>query len=691
MVKDLTVSAAGSSNGGHTTAERQLDTLLAKAAQYSGFILKSEQTRLEEMKSAAEAEAEELERSKAASGGKRKKGGKRAKGGKKSKSNDGKALAEATVKMAKGRKEESGCMVHGQPKLMVGGTLKGYQVEGLQWLATLYENGLSGILADEMGLGKTVQVISLIAHLRCMGVNGPFIICAPLATLPNWINEFKKWTPSIATVLYHGPKADRAYLRREQMRPGTATSADFPVVITSYEICIADRAYLSGYNWVYMVIDEGQRIKNMNCRLVRELKQIPTQSRLLLSGTPIQNTLEELWSLLNFINPTIFDDFDVFQSWFGFGKGIGKVNSVDDIVSEEEGGRIVSKLHEILRPFLLRRVKKEVLGDEMPPKQEIVVYAGMTPLQRHYYQLIQEGKLRDALMQIKVEGAKDVSQVNQVMNQRKVCQHPFLFGEPTDPVSGQYVGVKDPEVLIQASGKMALLDRLLRDLKKNGHKVLIFSQMTSMLDILEDYLRHREWGYCRIDGSVDLQDRQRQIDEYNTSDELFVFLLSTRAGGLGINLAAADTCIIYDSDWNPHQDSQAQDRCHRIGQKKSVMVYRLLTTGSVEIDMMEKAISKKKLERMAVQGGDFRKAGRRSRGQLTSVGLRKLLQDDVKDLLSRKHEGSSGEGAISEEELSKVLDRSLIFAEGNEPKLPSDGAMYDVVDPTLDSLLSDMS
>merc|ERR1711871_306236 len=305
----------------------QLDTLLAKAEQYSQFIVNSQQ---------AEAEP--------------------------SKKKQKTGLEDAAEKM----KKEKALVV--QPKAMTGGTLKPYQVEGLRWLATLFENGLSGILADEMGLGKTIQVIALVAHVREKNVKGPICIAAPLATLPNWMNEFRKWTPGISALLYHGSKQHRADLRKTAMRKAHQNDDDFPVIVTSYEICILDRAALSHFKFKYLVIDEGQRVKNRDCRLVRELKKLDTENRLLLSGTPIQNTLEELWSLPNFVNPQIFDDLAVFQSWFGF-RNIGQETQVDDIVDDESKDRIVSKLHEILRPFLLRRVKADVLKGVLPPKK----------------------------------------------------------------------------------------------------------------------------------------------------------------------------------------------------------------------------------------------------------------------------------------------------------------------------------
>lgn len=555
-----------------------------------------------------------------------------------------------------------------QPKSLVGGQLMPYQLEGLQWLLSLWENGLSGILADEMGLGKTIQIIALIAHLRDHRTPGPYLIAGPLATLPNWINEFRKWVPSCPVILYHGTKHEREQIRHNHMPLSKHKDLDFPVVITSFEMLMIDRPHLEKYTWQYMILDEGHRIKNRNCRLFKELKSIKSISRILLSGTPIQNTLEELWSLLNFCSPMIFDNLEVFQAWFGF-RNIGKDTQVDDIIGTEQKERIVSKLHEILRPFLLRRLKKDVMIN-MPPKKEIVIYCGMSSLQREYYACVENGTIRDVLVTIGVEGAKETSQMNMLMNLRKVSNHPFLFGEPRDPVSGKYWGEAMPDLVVMASGKFKLLNRMLPVLKAGKHKVLIFSQMTQLLNILEDYAIGKEYKYCRLDGSTKLVDRQRAIDAFNKDASIFIFFLSTRAGGLGINLTGADTVIIFDSDWNPHQDSQAQDRCHRIGQTRPVVTYRLLTACSVDIQMMEKQVSKKKLERLTIQGGDFRKAGERFSSHLTIGSLRQLLEDDVKNLnrmtslreMNALKTDSAVFKDISEEELGLVMDRDKVFS-----------------------------
>jgi ATP-dependent DNA helicase len=415
-----------------------------------------------------------------------------------------------------------------------------------------------------------------VAHLLTQSVNGCFLVVAPLATLPNWVREFEKWLPSKPVVRYHGTATDREAMLRGPLNPKMKRDPNFPVVITSFETAIRDQKKLARLGpFSYVIVDEGHRLKNHRCMLIRSLKTLETNNRLLLTGTPIQNTLDELWSLLNFVNPQIFDDLSVFQSWFGF-KDIGqktqRASTEEDIVLEERKNQTVTKLHEILRPFLLRRVKSDVLS-EMPPKKEVVVYSGMSKLQLGYQTLIEKGVLRDELLRQGIEDGRSLSQTNKMMNHRKNVNHPFMFGEPKDPNTGLHIGTTYPQLLIRASGKFALMDRMLDRLHKDGHQVLIFSQMTKVLNIIEDYLNFRKWRYCRIDGQTHIDDRQKAMDVFNaettsgidgarnmSDDRYFVFMLSTRAGGLGINLTSADTCIIFDSDWNPHADSQAMDR-----------------------------------------------------------------------------------------------------------------------------------
>ena len=544
----------------------------------------------------------------------------------------------------------------------------------------------------------------MIGHLLTQNVAGPFLIVAPLATLPNWVREFEKWLPQRPVVRYHGAAGDREALIKGVMNPKERRIPTYPFIVTSFEVAIRDQKVLEKLcPFTYLIVDEGHRLKNHRCTLLQALKKIKAQNRLLLSGTPIQNNLDELWSLLNFVNPQIFDDLSVFQSWFGF-RDIGQKNShkatsEEEVLMEQKKNQTVSKLHEILRPFLLRRIKTDVLKD-MPPKKEVIVYSGMSKLQKGYADLIEKGVLRNQLIAQGIEAGRTLSQTNKQMNHRKNINHPFLFGEPIDPGTGIQLGTAHPHLLIRASGKFALLDRMLERLFKDKHQALIFSQMTSLLNVIEDYLIYRKWKYCRIDGSTNIDERQRQMDVYNSEktngsgggrnesdDRFFVFLLSTRAGGLGINLTSADTCIIFDSDWNPHQDSQAMDRCHRIGQTRPVAVYRLLTVNSVDIEMMQKQISKKKLERMTIAGGEFKTPGSRQ-GEMSDNFLTSLLIDDIQNLEAK---GEDVENVtISETEFEHIMNRNKLFAEGVEA-IPAEGKMYDVLEAVSGDVLGAMN
>ncbi|CAK4692306.1 hypothetical protein LEN26_006224 [Aphanomyces euteiches] len=575
-----------------------------------------------------------------------------------------------------------------QPSLFTGGTLRSYQLEGIQWMCNLFENGLNGILADEMGLGKTVQVIGMLAQLKAKGVRGPYLVVAPLSTLSNWYNEFKKFTPTIPAIIYHGNNHERKQIRMHQLKRGTQSNPDFPVIITSYEVIIRDASSFNamGYTWKFMIIDEGHRLKNMNCLLMKELKKCRSENRLLLSGTPLQNNLSELWSLLNFLLPDVFDDLALFQSWFNSTSSASS-NTTTDIISKKEvltnqkQNQVVSKLHEILRPFVLRRLKTEVVMD-VPSKTEIVVYCPMSDLQASYYKLIAEKKLAKALQEKYGKTTSMPSTLrNMAMQLRKCCNHPYMFDEDTDASGNVVTG----EHLVQAAGKLQVMDSMLKQLLKKGHKVLIFSQMTRVLDILEDFMLLRRYQYCRLDGQTHFTERQRSMDAFNDPNGgLQIFLLSTRAGGLGINLTGADTVILYDSDWNPHQDNQAQDRCHRIGQTKDVVVYRLITENSFENRMLQRANAKRTLERVVLSRGEFSSASGGSRqANLTMEELESLLQDDIQI----RQEATGG---ISEDELAFICDREQVteaFVK-KASDVPKESKGYYVVDPSASKMES---
>uniref|UniRef100_A0A8C7NVL3 Proliferation-associated SNF2-like protein n=1 Tax=Oncorhynchus mykiss TaxID=8022 RepID=A0A8C7NVL3_ONCMY len=591
-----------------------------------------------------------------------------------------------------------------QPLLFTGGVMRSYQIEGVEWLRMLWENGINGILADEMGLGKTIQCIAHVAMMLERKVLGPFLVVAPLSTLPNWINEFKRFTPEVSVQLYHGPAKERMSLLKQIRKPQGPHNM-CPVVVTSFEIAMIDRKFLQRFQWKYLIVDEGHRIKNLNCRLVRELKMLPTDNKLLLTGTPLQNNLAELWSLLNFLLPEVFDDLKSFESWFDIDT-IG--SNAKQVVANEREQNILHMLHQILTPFLLRRLKSDVTL-EVPPKKEIVVYAPLTAKQESFYTAVVNKTIAKMLGQEKVRPSTseavpkrrtrrpvdyketdgdtpydlekylervqkeaelspapvvDVqmpldSQINLklqniLMLLKRCCNHPYLIEYPLDPATQEF---KIDEQLVQTSGKFLILDRMLPELKRRGHKVLIFSQMTSILDILMDYCYLRGYQYSRLDGTMAYADREENMTKFSSDPEVFLFLLSTRAGGLGINLTAADTVIIFDSDWNPQADLQAQDRCHRIGQTKPVVVYRLVTANTIDQKILERASAKRKLEKMVIHKNKF-KGGKAELKQTKScVDVSELM-----DLLSardyEKEVKSTTGKVISDEDLEFLLDRS---------------------------------
>lgn len=513
-----------------------------------------------------------------------------------------------------------------QASIMVNGNLKEYQIKGLEWLVSLYNNNLNGILADEMGLGKTIQTIALITHLmEKKKLNGPFLIIVPLSTLSNWVLEFEKWSPSVFVVSYKGSPALRRTIQ-SQMR-----STKFNVLLTTYEYVIKDKGVLAKLPWKYMIIDEGHRMKNHHCKLTQVLNtHYLAPHRLLLTGTPLQNKLPELWALLNFLLPSIFKSCSTFEQWFNapFATTGEKVE-----LNEEETILIIRRLHKVLRPFLLRRLKKEV-ESQLPDKVEYIVKCDMSGLQRVLYKHMQsKGVL---LTDGSEKGSKGRGGAKALMNTivqlRKLCNHPFMFQNIEEKYCdhiGMAGGVISGPDVYRASGKFELLDRILPKLKATGHRVLLFCQMTQLMTIMEDYLNLRAFSYLRLDGTTKAEDRGELLRKFNNKNsDYFLFLLSTRAGGLGLNLQSADTVIIFDSDWNPHQDLQAQDRAHRIGQQNEVRVLRLMTVNSVEERILAAARYKLNMDEKVIQAGMF---DQKSTGSERQQFLQSILHQDGDD------------------------------------------------------------
>ncbi|KAL6517182.1 ISWI chromatin-remodeling complex ATPase chr11 [Orobanche hederae] len=479
------------------------------------------------------------------------------------------------------KEEEDGLTGTGNTRLLVQpsciqGKMRDYQLAGLNWMIRLYENGINGILADEMGLGKTLQTISLMGYLHeFRGITGPHMVVAPKSTLGNWMNELKRFCPVLRAVKFLGNPDERRYIREELLVAGK-----FDVCVTSFEMAIKEKTALRRFSWRYIIIDEAHRIKNENSLLSKTMRLYSTNYRLLITGTPLQNNLHELWALLNFLLPEIFSSAETFDEWF-------------QISGENDQQEVVQQLHKVLRPFLLRRLKSDV-EKGLPPKKETILKVGMSQMQKQYYRALLQKDL-----EVVNAGGERKRLLNIAMQLRKCCNHPYLFqgAEPGPPYT-------TGEHLIENAGKLVLLDKLLPKLKERDSRVLIFSQMTRLLDILEDYLMFRRYYYCRIDGNTGGDDRDASIEAFNKpGSEKFVFLLSTRAGGLGINLATADVVILYDSDWNPQVDLQAQDRAHRIGQKKEVQVFRFCTEYTIEEKVIERAYKKLALDALVIQQG----------------------------------------------------------------------------------------
>ncbi|XP_058279855.1 chromodomain-helicase-DNA-binding protein 1-like isoform X6 [Hirundo rustica] len=461
--------------------------------------------------------------------------------------------------------------------------LRDYQLNGLNWLAHSWCKGNSCILADEMGLGKTIQTISFLNYLfHEHQLYGPFLLVVPLSTLTSWQREIQTWAPQMNAVVYLGDITSRNMIRTHEWIHPQTKRLKFNILLTTYEILLKDKSFLGGLNWVFIGVDEAHRLKNDDSLLYKTLIDFKSNHRLLITGTPLQNSLKELWSLLHFIMPEKFSSWEDFEEEHGKGREFG-----------------YASLHKELEPFLLRRVKKDV-EKSLPAKVEQILRMEMSALQKQYYKWILTRNYK-ALS----KGSKGSTSgfLNIMMELKKCCNHCYLIKPPDD--NEFYNKQEALQHLIRSSGKLILLDKLLIRLRERGNRVLIFSQMVRMLDILAEYLKYRQFPFQRLDGSIKGELRKQALDHFNAEgSEDFCFLLSTRAGGLGINLASADTVVIFDSDWNPQNDLQAQARAHRIGQKKQVNIYRLVTKASVEEDILERAKKKMVLDHLVIQRMD---------------------------------------------------------------------------------------
>ncbi|KAG0419041.1 Chromodomain-helicase-DNA-binding protein 8, partial [Dictyocoela roeselum] len=477
------------------------------------------------------------------------------------------------------------------PEFLNGNKLRSYQLEGLNWLFNRWYYRQGCIMADEMGLGKTVQSVTLVQTVFARyGYPGPVMVVAPLSTIIHWEREFKSWT-NLRILMFHGSQMARDLIYKYEFYSPSKNYL-FDVLITTYEMVMGSQKQLAEINFTFGIFDEAHRLKNPNSKAVLALKNIKFEHKVLLSGTPLQNNLTELWSLLNFIDPAKYPSLQNFLQVY-------KLENCDD----------VERLQSLLKPLMLRRMKDDV--ETIPNKEETIIEVELTMIQKRFYRAILEKNLN--FLRNKNDHAPNL--LNAMMELRKCCIHPYLIAGAEEKITEELnlrFDYQDQEkiqnngnfnsideyyrVLIQSSGKLVLLDKLLNKLK-NGHKVLIFSQMTRCLDLLSDYLNYRKYRFERIDGGVRGDHRQAAIDRFTTDKDIFVFLLCTRAGGVGINLTAADTVVIFDSDWNPQNAPHAQARCHRIGPTNEVKIYRLVTRNTYEREMFDKASLKLGLDR----------------------------------------------------------------------------------------------
>lgn len=555
-----------------------------------------------------------------------------------------------------------------QPACITGGTMRDYQLEGLNWLLSLHQRDLNAILADEMGLGKTLQTIAFLGYLsleqKAAGDSDakPHLVVLPLTVLGNWGREIEKFCPSLRVLKLHGSKDERP-LQVQRLR-----EREYDVCLTTYETVSSETAALKKVQWGCLVVDEAHRLKNENSRLAVILRQLPSQRRLLLTGTPIQNNLHELWALLNFLFPDIFTSSELFDT------------SVDAKLGTVDPG-LVGQLHWLLQRCLLRRLKADV-EKGLPPKTETTIFLPLSAMQVDWYRRV---LMRD-LSALGAGRGSFTSVQNIVMHLRKVCNHPYLFdgAEPGPPfVEGEH--------LIQNSGKLVVMDKLLRKLKEGGHRVLVFTTMTKVLDILEDYCLYRGHKHCRLDGSSSTEEREEMMAAFNApGSDIFIFMLSTRAGGLGINLFTADTVILYDSDWNPQADLQAQDRAHRIGQTRPVSVYRLCVENTLEEKILERAERKLYLDRLVIEQGRLGVAMpnlkpdelmgliRFGADAVLKMEGATLTEEDIDELLKRGKERTAQKAAKLKADCQHSLANFSMEAGGDPAKLYQlDGIEYD--------------
>ncbi|GMH22377.1 hypothetical protein Nepgr_024220 [Nepenthes gracilis] len=567
---------------------------------------------------------------------------------------------KAAAKIILDSDSTAGAAVNGD-EIGVTATLKPHQVEGVSWLIRRYILGVNVILGDEMGLGKTLQAITFLSYLKtCQVSHRPFLVLCPLSVIDGWLSEIEKFSPKLRVLMYIGEKEHRLRLRRTifEYVEAQSSSSDVPVfpfdvLLTTYDVALIDQDFLSQFAWHYAVIDEAQRLKNPSSVLYTVLRERFVMPRcLLMTGTPIQNNLTELWSLMHFCMPAVFGKLEQFLSMF---------NEVGDPSAGHDRGKLEQQLNTlkcILGAFMLRRTKSKLIECGtlvLPPLTEIILMVPLVALQKKVYISVLRKEL-PKLLAIASGTSTVQSLQNIVIQLRKACSHPYLFpGIEPEPY-------EEGEHLVQASGKLIILDQLLRRLHDSGHRVLLFAQMTHTLDILQDFLELRQYSYERLDGSIRAEERFAAIRSFSqqsatgklnsqvNENGAFVFMISTRAGGVGLNLVAADTVIFYEQDWNPQVDKQALQRAHRIGQMNHVLSISLVSANTVEEFVMRKAQRKLQLSHNVV-GDDNANYGGNELSGVEPGDLRSVIYGlhmvDLKEM---------SEGILDETNMSELND-----------------------------------
>jgi chromodomain-helicase-DNA-binding protein 1 len=573
--------------------------------------------------------------------------------------------------------------IKGTPTFVQNGELKEFQVKGVNFMAFNWVKNRNVVLADEMGLGKTVQTVAFISWLRHVRrQQGPFVVVVPLSTMPSWADTFDNWTPDLNYIVYNGNEAARNVLREhELMIDGNPKRPKFNVLLTTYEYVLLDSSFLSQFKWQFMAVDEAHRLKNRESQLYQKLLEFRSPARLLITGTPIQNNLAELSALLDFLNPGLVDI------------------DVDMDLNAEAASQKLAELTKAIQPFMLRRTKSKVESD-LPPKTEKIIRVELSDIQLEYYKNILTKNY--AALNEGTKGQKQ-SLLNIMMELKKASNHPFMFPNAEARILEGSTRREDIlRAMITSSGKMMLLDQLLAKLKRDGHRVLIFSQMVKMLDLLGEYMEFRGYQYQRLDGTIAAASRRLAIEHFNapgSSD--FAFILSTRAGGLGINLMTADTVVLFDSDWNPQADLQAMARAHRIGQTKPVSVYRLVSKDTVEEEVIERARNKLLLEFITIQRGVTDKEASEIQNKMARSGIsvsEPNSTEDISRILKRRgqrmFEQTGNQEKLEQLDIDSVLANAELHQTEQAEEIQADGGeeflkAFEYVDIKVDDLTWD--